>query len=124
MKQLMYVFATLVTFSVTAQSSSELAKHYEAYYEQMKKQGDVQGVINALTHLNVLQPNQSRTDTLAYLYANGRNYLQALNTLGIEKKAGDSDLAVEVKAISLKSWPILKFKQMMLQELQLILHTA
>jgi len=103
MKQLICVLSMFAAFGMTAQSNSELTKHYEAYYAQMKKQGDVQGVINALTHLNVLKPDQGRTDTLAYLYANGRNYLQALNTIGIEKNATDSDLAVEVKAISLKA---------------------
>ncbi|MFP2996992.1 hypothetical protein ABN763_13835 [Spongiivirga sp. MCCC 1A20706] len=103
MKQLICVLGMFMAFAVNAQSNNELTKHYEAYYAQMKKQGDVQGVINALTHLNVLKPDQGRTDTLAYLYANGRNYLQALNTIGIEKNASDSDLAVEVKAISLKA---------------------
>jgi tetratricopeptide (TPR) repeat protein len=69
----------------------------------MKKQGDVQGIINALTHLNVLQPSKARQDTLAYLYVNERKYMQALNTIGFEVVAEDSDLAVEVKAVSLKA---------------------
>lgn len=103
MKNLLFVFALAVGTLVNAQTNTELLKHYEAYYLQMKNQGDVQGLINAMTHLNVLQPNQARKDTLAYLYANGKNYVQALNTIGIEKNESDSDLSVEVKAISLKA---------------------
>jgi tetratricopeptide (TPR) repeat protein len=69
----------------------------------MRLQGDVDGVINALTHLNVLAPSKERRDTLAYIYANDNQHLQALNTIGIEKVEDDSDLAVQVKAISLKA---------------------
>lgn len=89
--------------SSNAQTNSDLLAHYNAYYKQMKAQGDVQGVINAMTHLNILSPSKSRTDTLAYLYANGGKHVQALNTLGIENNINDSDLAVQVKAISLKA---------------------
>lgn len=92
-----------VTFTVTAQTNSDLLNHYKAYYKQMQTQGDVQGVINALTHLNVLEPNQARLDTLAALYMNAGSHAQALNTIGYEKKANDSDMAVEVKAICLKA---------------------
>lgn len=95
---LFFVFA----LQINAQDNSALLKHYEAYYKQMQKQGDVQGVINALTHLNVLSPSQGRLDTLAVLYMNGNKHIQALNTIGIEKIASDSDMAVEVKAISLQ----------------------
>ena len=64
----------------------------------------MQGVINALTHLNVLQPNnQARKDTLATLYMNDRRHVQALNTIGIDVNESDSDMAVEVKAVSLQS---------------------
>ena len=87
----------------TAQMKTELQKHYEAYYNEMRLQGDINGVINALTHLNVLSPSQARKDTLAYIYANDNQHLQALNTIGIEQKDSDSDLAVQVKAISLKA---------------------
>ena len=69
----------------------------------MKTQGDIQGVINALTHLNILSPNQARVDTLAVLYMNDGRHVQALNTIGIERNENDSDMAVEVKAISLKA---------------------
>ena len=68
----------------------------------MRAQGDVQGVINALTHLNILSPNQARKDTLAVLYMNEGKHVQALNTIGIDRNENDSDMAVEVKAISLK----------------------
>ena len=50
----------------------------------MQKQGDVQGIINAMTHLLVLEPNIVRKDTLAALYMNEGKYVQALNLLGIK----------------------------------------
>ncbi|MEX0275863.1 MAG: hypothetical protein AB3N16_15940 [Flavobacteriaceae bacterium] len=86
-----------------SQDNSALVNHYKAYYEQMKKQTDVQGLINALTHLNVLDPSKERQDTLAYLYANDNRHMQALNLTGIENNEKDSDLAVQVKALSLKA---------------------
>ncbi len=100
-------FTTLLLISMsltaTAQTSSDLQKHFEAFYQEMRLQGDVDGVVNALTHLNVLSPSKERRDTLAYVYANNNQHLQALNTIGIEKEATDSDMAVQVKAISLKA---------------------
>jgi tetratricopeptide (TPR) repeat protein len=86
-----------------SQTKSELLKHYEAFYDQMRLQGDVDGVINALTHLNILSPSQQRNDTLAYIYANDNQHLQALNIIGIEKLDSDSNLAIQVKAVSLKA---------------------
>ncbi|UOB16084.1 hypothetical protein [Abyssalbus ytuae] len=103
MKKLIIVFALGFGFFVQAQNNSDLKKHYEVYYKQMRKQGDVRGAINALTHLLVLQPGQARKDTLAYLYTNAGQYVQAINVLGVEKNTSDSDLAVEVKAVALKS---------------------
>ncbi|MGB5701162.1 tetratricopeptide repeat protein [Muriicola sp.] len=92
-----------IGISSYAQTSAELKSHYEAFYNEMKAQGDVNGVINALTHLIVLEPSQAQRDTLAYVYANNNQHMQALNTIGIEKNESDSDLAVQVKAISLKA---------------------
>jgi tetratricopeptide (TPR) repeat protein len=103
MKKVFLVLTLIISASTIAQTTSDLKKHYEAFYEQMRLQGDVAGVVNALTHLNVLAPSQERRDTLAYIYANESQHLQALNTIGIEKKDSDSDLAVQVKAISLKA---------------------
>ena len=103
MKRLLVLTLLVSSFQLSAQNSSDFIKHYEAYYKQMKAQGDVQGIINAMTHLNVLMPSQERTDTLAYVYMTEEKHMQALNTIGIEKKATDSDIAVEVKALSLKS---------------------
>lgn len=97
------IVMTLGIFQMNAQNNSQLKKHFEAYYEQMKAQGDVQGVINALTHLTVLDANQARKDTLAVLYMNNGKHLQALNTIGIEQKATDSNMAVEVKAVCLQA---------------------
>ncbi len=103
MKQLLTVMLFISAFSMQAQSNSGLIKHYEDYYKQMKAQGDVQGIINAMTHLNILSPSQARKDTLAYVYMSENKYVQALNTIGIEKNVSDSDMAVEVKGISLKA---------------------
>ncbi|MFC0603305.1 hypothetical protein [Winogradskyella pulchriflava] len=93
----------LCSTNAFAQDKAGLKEHYKAYYEQMKKQGDVQGIINALTHLNVLEPSAARQDTLAYLYLSEGKYMEALNTIGVEKNATDSDMNVEVKALALKN---------------------
>lgn len=103
MKKIIVIVAVMVSFGATAQTKPELTKHFEAYYQQMKKQGDVQGVINAMTHLEVLAPSQSRKDTLAYIYASEGRNIEALNTIGIELGANDSDINVEVKAIALNA---------------------
>lgn len=103
MKKLFGLVLVMSGFMMSAQTNSELLTHYEAYYKQMQTQGDVQGIINAMTHLNVLAPSQARKDTLAYMYLSEGKHVQALNTIGIEKSLTDSDIAVEVKAISLKA---------------------
>ena len=103
MKKIVLLLIAMVSLSAVAQTKTELVKHFEAYYKQMKNQGDMQGIINAMTHLDVIAPTQARKDTLAYIYlSEGRN-LEALNTIGIEKNATDSDMNVEVKAIALKA---------------------
>ena len=100
---LLYV-CLLYSFNLcVAQTDSDFIDHYKMYYAQMQKQGDVQGIINAMTHLLVLEPNVARKDTLAAYYMNEGKYLQALNLLGIEKDTLDSNMALEVKAVSLKS---------------------
>jgi tetratricopeptide (TPR) repeat protein len=103
MRKIAFVALFIVSFMVNAQSNTELQKHYEAFYKEMRMQSDVNGMINALTHLNVLSPSKSRKDTLAYIYVNNNQHMQALNTIGIDKNESDSDLAVQVKAISLKA---------------------
>jgi len=103
MKRILFVLVVIVSVYCNAQTKSEMQQHYEAFYNEMRLQGDVNGVIHALTHLNVLSPDKARRDTLAYVYANNNQHLQALNTVGIEKDAADSDLAVQVKAVSLKA---------------------
>ena len=92
---LLILFCTTSTFS---QSNKDLLSHYKKYYKQMQSQADIQGVINALTHLNVLEPSQARKDTLATLYMNEGRHVEALNTIGVDKNDSDSDLAVQVKA--------------------------
>ncbi|MGF1558537.1 MAG: hypothetical protein ACFCUL_05540 [Flavobacteriaceae bacterium] len=103
MKKMIFTLLLAIGFLGSAQTTSELKKHYEAFYNEMRLQGDVNGVINAMTHLNVLAPSKERRDTLAYIYANEGQHMQALNTIGIEREDSDSDLAVQVKAISLKA---------------------
>ncbi len=103
MKKIVFALIFALGFWGTAQTKTELQKHFEAFYKEMGLQGDISGVINAMTHLNVLSPSIERRDTLAYIYANDNQHLQALNTIGIEKKDSDSNLAVQVKAISLKA---------------------
>lgn len=93
----------LFSVGIFAQTNADLKKHYQAFYEQMKTQGDVQGIINAMTHLEVLEPSIARKDTLAYIYLSEGQYMQALNTIGVDKNATDSDMNVEVKALALKN---------------------
>jgi len=103
MKRVVFALALSLSFLGAAQTNSELQKHYEAFYNEMRLQGDVNGVINAMTHLNVIAPSKDRRDTLAFIYANNNQHIQALNTIGIDKNEDDSDLSVQVKAISLKA---------------------
>ncbi len=103
MKNILFLLVFGFSFSLFAQNDAALIKHYEAFYKQMKVQGDTQGIINALTHLTILKPSEARKDTLAYVYLNEGKYTQALNIIGIEQKATDSNIAIEVKAIALKS---------------------
>ena len=105
MKYLKYTILLAFCFSmqIQAQNQSTLVSHFKAYYAQMQQQGDIQGVINAMTHLVLLEPNVKRKDTLAALYMNEGKYAQALNLIGIELLDTDTNLATEVKAVSLKS---------------------
>lgn len=103
MKKFVVIFVLLFSFLGVAQDNAALTKHYKAFYKEMKLQGDINGVINALTHLNILEPSQQRRDTLAFVYMNNNQHVQALNTVGIEENPGDSDLALQVKAFSLQA---------------------
>ena len=103
MKKLVILGFLISSIMVSAQSNTDLLKHFEAYYKQMQKQGDVQGIINALTHLNVIAPSEARKDTLAYIYMSEGQYTQALNTIGIDIILDDSEIALQVKAVSLKA---------------------
>jgi len=85
------------------QNKKELVDHYNAFYKEMKMRGDLQGVINGLTHLDLLEPSQAKKDTLAYLYLSNGKHVQALNIIGVDTNRNDSDMAVEVKAVSLKA---------------------
>ncbi len=97
------IFATCFSIFSNAQSHTDLVKHYKTYYAQMKKTADAQGIINALNHLVILEPNVARKDTLAAYYMNEGKYVQALSILGVQTNEADTDMAVEVKAVCLKS---------------------
>ena len=103
MKKFILAVIVMSSLSITAQTKTDLQEHVEKYYQQMKKQGDVQGVINAMTHLDVVAPTQARKDTLAYIYVSEGRNMEALNTIGIEKSGTDSDLNTEIKAIALNA---------------------
>ncbi|MEW4923383.1 hypothetical protein [Algibacter sp. 2305UL17-15] len=103
MKRLAMLLVFASALQIGAQSNTELIKHFEAYRDQMRLQGDIQGLIGAMTHLNILVPSEARKDTLAYIYLSENQYMQALNTIGIDHKVDDSDIAVEVKAMALKA---------------------
>ena len=103
MRKIALLLLLFIGLNAFSQTKSELLEHYEAYYKEMRMQGDINGVIGALTHLNVFSPSKERKDTLAFVYMNNNQHVQALNTIGIEKNETDSDLAVQVKAVSLKS---------------------
>ena len=79
MKKLITISIFIFAVSFHAQEPKNLLDHYSKYYKQMQSQGDIQGVINALTHLNVLEPSQARKDTLATLYMNEGMELQWRN---------------------------------------------
>ena len=59
-----------------SQNKSELLAHYKAYYAQMQQLGDTQGIINAMSHLIILEPNIRRQDTLAYMYVSEGKHRQ------------------------------------------------
>ena len=103
MKKFLVLLLVLSGAALKAQDQTSLEKHYQAFYKQMRVQGDINGIIQALTNLNVIAPNTARKDTLAYIYSSNNQHMQALNLLGIERLEKDSDLAVQVKAISLKA---------------------
>jgi len=103
MRKIAVLLLLFIGFNGISQSKNEFIDHYNAYYKEMRLQGDINGVINALTHLNILSPSKQRKDTLAFVYMNSNQHLQALNTIGIDKEDDDSDLAVQVKAVSLKA---------------------
>lgn len=103
MRKFILAVIAMGSIGITAQTKTELQKHFEGYYQQMKSQGDIQGIINAMTHLDVLAPSQARKDTLAYVYVSEGRNIEALNTIGIEQNASDSDLNTEIKAIALNA---------------------
>lgn len=103
MRKITIAMVLLCSMGAIGQSNADLKTHFESFYQEMKKQGDVQGVINAITHLNIIEPSTERRDTLAYLYLSEGKYVQAINTVGVEKNATDSDMNVEVKALALKN---------------------
>ena len=76
MKRLFVLSLFLTSLTLSAQNN-DLVSHFEAYYKQMKSQGDIQGMINGLTHLNVLNPSQATRDTLGFIYMREGMHMQA-----------------------------------------------
>ena len=64
MKNLLVLLLILSGVSLKAQEKSAFENHYKAFYKQMRTQGDINGIIQALTHLNVIAPNTARRDTI------------------------------------------------------------
>ena len=50
MKNLLVLLLILSGVSLKAQEKSALENHYKAFYKQMRTQGDINGIIQALTH--------------------------------------------------------------------------
>ena len=65
MKKFLVLLLVLSGAALKAQDQTSLEKHYQAFYKQMRVQGDINGIIQALTHLNVIAPNTARKATLA-----------------------------------------------------------
>ena len=97
------ILAFAFVLQMQSQNSSDLLAHYKTYYIQMQQLGDTQGIINAMNHLIILEPNIKRQDTLAYMYMSEGKHRQALSLLGIDTNESDTDLESEVKAFSLKT---------------------
>ena len=97
------ILAFVFVMQLQSQNKSELLSHYKAYYAQMQQLGDTQGIINAMSHLIILEPNIRRQDTLAYMYVSEGKHRQALSLLGVDVNESDTDLESEIKAISLKT---------------------
>ena len=93
MNKIKYTIILAFAFLQTqSQNTSDLLAHYKAYYSQMQKLGDTQGIINAMNHLIILEPNIKRQDSLAYVYVLEGKHRQALSLLGIEANEFDTDL--------------------------------
>ena len=58
------ILAFAFVLQMQSQNSSDLLAHYKTYYIQMQQLGDTQGIINAMNHLIILEPNIKRQDTL------------------------------------------------------------
>ena len=97
------ILAFAFVLQMQSQNSSDLLAHYKTYYIQMQQLGDTQGIINAMNHLIILEPNIKRQDTLAYMYMSEGKHRQALSLLGVDTNESDTDLESEVKAVSLKT---------------------
>ncbi|MBT4916376.1 MAG: hypothetical protein HON66_06075, partial [Formosa sp.] len=55
MNKIKYTIILAFAFLQTqSQNTSDLLAHYKAYYSQMQKLGDTQGIINAMNHLIIL----------------------------------------------------------------------
>lgn len=77
---------------------ASMTKHYKGYYKMMLNNNDLDGAIEGLSHLVLLEPTQGRKDTLAYMYLQGNKLVQAVSVVGDSK----TDLALKTKALAFK----------------------
>ena len=79
--------------------TQEMTKHYREYYKMMLSNSDLDGAIEAMSHLIVLEPTQEKKDTLGFMYLQANKPLQAVQVVG----TSESDLALRTKALGFKA---------------------
>lgn len=79
-------------------TETALKNHYQKYYKMMLEHNDLNGAIDGLSHLIVLEHSEAKKDTLAYMYLQANKPVQALNAVG----NSTSDLALKTKAVGFK----------------------
>ncbi len=76
----------------------EMTAHYQQYYQLMLENNDVNGAIESLNHLIILQPSKGKKDTLGALYLQKKLPFLALKTVG----ESNTILAFRTKANAFK----------------------
>jgi len=84
--------------------NKQMTTHYQKYYQLMLENSDVDGAIESLNHLLILNPSQGKKDTLSALYLQNKQPFLAIKTLG----DSNSVLALRTKANAFKNLKNLK----------------